>query len=341
MIEEAGAAAQEASRLQQAASTAAFAMRHKEKIVAVMEILRERQAVSDEDEVKVVAAYEQGTPVARAAINELLEKLQKAKLGNILIGLQPESSTTQLTMEGVQKMAQPFLSMGKEQIRAEALPYLEKARQKLVELKALEGPTLQRLEVVGSDLASAGRELAKGLKGMGKEAADELVKQGKTYWMNAETEELEREIFDWTLKTLPKAETMLRRIFLGFGFLLVIGGVLVAVRQFTLLKELAVYAAILILIFMGLMMVKLAIDFSETLRQSRGEMDTLLKMTPRERRAHLTRRWAQRAQAEGMLSAQEAQSVIQDALKGLPTPPPAPPPVPPAAPEAPPSSNSP
>ena len=309
-----------------ATSAASTMLRHKQLLVAAMEMLREKGALSEEEEVKIISAYETGQETARSALSDLVERLQKANFGKVMISLagrlQPVAENLKpedLTVEGIRSRARPAIRAVKEEVLAEARPYLEKAKQRLAELRVLEEPTLQRLEVISGNVREASKEIAVGLKGAGREAADELVRRGKRWWMSAETEELEREFFDWALKSLPKAERATVHMLMGFGILLFTSGILLAAQEIGILQELAIFLAIILMLGLGLAMINWGIKLSEAMKSGRGEIERLARMTPNERRIHLTQRWAVRAQAEGLITSNEAQTVLEQTLTALPS----------------------
>lgn len=321
------------SKWQTAATVATTLLRHKQLLVAAMEMLREKQVLTEEDQVKILSTYEQGGAAARSMIHGMIGKLQESNLGKVVIDVGAQIPPGDLSPEGIRAAAKPYIAAVKEEFRAEAAPYLEMAKQRLVELKALEEPTLRRLESIGQDFKAGAKELAQGLKGVGREAADELVKRGKSWFMSAETEELEREFFDWVLKALPKAEQAFIRMLVGSGLVLLVSAVLLAAREFTVLKEAVIISSILLLLFLGFLMLNWGIKVSEALRTSKGDIERLAKMTPGERRVYLAQRWAKRAQDEGVITSAEAATVIEETLMALPEEPPAAkPPVPPAPP---------
>jgi hypothetical protein len=310
------------SKMERFVGAAHAVYRHQQLLVAAMEMLRERAALSEEEEVKIMSAYESGTATARAALAGLVEKLQEANLGKVVIKLgerlQPiatELKPEDITIAGLKAKAAPAFEAVKGDLLAEARPYLEKAKQRLAELKVLEEPALRRLEGISGNLRDASKEIGLGLKGAGREAADELVRRGKRWWMSAETEELEREFFDWVLKSLPKAERMAVHILMGFGVLLFTTGILVAAQEIGILQELAIFLAIILMLGLGLMMINWAIKLSEAMKSGRGEIERLARMTPDERRLYLTKRWADRAAAEGLITLNEAQTVLEQSLR--------------------------
>jgi hypothetical protein len=302
------------TKMEKAAHVATLLLRHKQLLVAAMEVLREQKALSEDEEVKVMTAYEQGSVFARSAIHDLLERLQKANLGKVVIALKQEIEGQPITPDTMRGAAQPYIAAAKDMISGEARPYIERAKQRLVELKALEEPTLRRLESVSENFRLAGKEVAVGLKGAGREAADELIKRGKRLWMSAETEELERELFDWVLKTAPKAENALVRSLIGSGLVLLAIGVLVAAQQVRLLKEFTIYGAIFLLVFLGLAFLNWGLKLKRAMAGHRSDIERIAKMTPQERRLFLTKRWANRAQAEGLITSNEAQTVIEQTV---------------------------
>lgn len=313
------------SKMDRAAAAAQTLLRHRQLLVAAMEMLREKAALSEEEEVKILSAYETGTATARAALDGLVEQLQKANFGKVMIGLgarlQPVAEQIRpedLTVEGLRARARPAIQAVKEEVLAEARPYMERAKHRLAELKVLEEPTLRRLEGISGNLKDASKEIALGLKGAGREAADELVRRGKRWWMSAETEELEREFFDWVLRSLPKAERTTVHFLMGFGILLFTSGILLAAQEIGILQELAIFLAIVLMLGLGLGMINWAIKLSEAMKSGRGEIERLARMTPEERRIHLTRRWAARAQAEGMITSDEAKTVVEETIQALP-----------------------
>lgn len=336
------------STFDKAIGAASTVLRHKQLLVAAMEMLRERGALSEEEEVKILSAYETGQETARGALSDLVERLQKANFGKVMISLanrlQPvaENFTAEdLTREGLRARAGPAFRAVKEEVLAEARPYLEKAKLRLAELRVLEEPTLQRLEAISGNVREASKEIAVGLKGAGREAADELVRRGKRWWMSAETEELEREFFDWALKSLPKAERATVHMLMGFGILLFTSGILLAAQEIGILQELAIFLAIILMLGLGLAMINWAIKLSEAMKSGRGEIERLARMTPDERRIHLTQRWTVRAQAEGLMTSNEARTVMEQTINALPEEParnggvPKPAPEPPLSPELP------
>src|SRR5688500_11207917 len=227
------------SKIDKAIGAATTILRHKQLLVAAMEMLREKGALSEEEEVKIVSAYEPGQEAARSALSDLVERLQTANFGKVMISLagrlQPMAQDLQpedLTTEGLRARARPAIRAVKEEVLAEARPYLERAKLRLAELRVLEEPTLRRLEAISGNVKEASKEIAVGLKGAGREAADELVRRGKRWWMSAETEELGREFFDWVLKSIPKAERTLVHFLIGFGILLFGSGILLAAQEF-------------------------------------------------------------------------------------------------------------
>jgi hypothetical protein len=312
--------AEGSSKLQKAAAIATTVLRHKELLVAAMEALRDKQVLTEEQEVKVMAAYEQGSNAAKSAIHDLLQKLQQANLGKVLVDLSKEieGQGPAVTPEMIRGVAQPYIAAAKEALAGEAKPYIERAKQRLIELKAIEEPTLARLEALGQNFRMAGKEVATGLKGVGREAADELVKRGKRIWMSPETEELEREFFDWTLRTLPKAEQTLVRTLIGTGLLLLLAGVLVAAREVAFMKQIAIFLSIFLLILLGLAFLNWGIKISEAIKGHKGEIENLARMKPAERRVFLTQKWAKRAQDEGLITSNEAQTVIMQTIRAVP-----------------------
>ncbi|MBI2078165.1 MAG: hypothetical protein HYT80_07330 [Euryarchaeota archaeon] len=284
-------AASTASTVQKAANVAAAALRHKELIVAAMETLREHSFLSEEEEVKLLNTWEQGSATAKSLVQDMLERLQQSNFGKIIVNLKEQTKLEDITPAGVRGAAQPYIAAAKE----EAKPYIERAKQRLLELKALEEPTIKRLEVVSANLKEASKEVVTGLRGVGKEAVDEVFRRGRTWWMSAETEELEREFFDFVLRTLPKAERGL-----------------VQVLQF------AQYAAIFLLLFLGIMLLNWGIKFAENMKTGRSEVERLARMTPAQRRIHLAQRWTMRAQEEGMMDPEEAKEVLQETIRAAP-----------------------
>lgn len=307
-----------ASKLERAADIAQKVMRHKHLLVAAMEMLREKAALTEEEEVKIASAYEQGSTMARAALSDLVEKLQQAKLGKVVIQLSEQFEPADMTVAGIREKATPMLQAAKEQLVAEARPYLEKAKLRLAELRTLEEPTLQRLEGISENFRAGSKEIALGLKGAGREAADELVKRGKRWWMSAETEELEREFFDWVLKNIPKAERTLVHFLIGFGILLFGSGILLAAQEFEVFQGVAIFIGIALMLSLGLLMVNWGIKISETMKVSKGEIEHLARMTPSERRVFLAKRWTERAQREGVIDSEEARVVIEQTIRALP-----------------------
>lgn len=312
------------SALEKAATVAATLLRHKQLLVAAMEMLREKQVLSEEDQVKILNTYEQGSAAARSAIHGLIGKLQESNLGKVVIDVGAQIPASDLTPEGLRAAAKPYIAAVKEEFRAEAAPYLEKARERLVELKALEEPTLRRLEAIGADFKVGAKEIAKGLKGVGREAADELVRRGKNWFMSAETEELEREFFDWALKALPKAEQAFVRILVGAGLLLLVSGLLLAAQEFAVFKQAVIVATIFLLIALGFLLLNWGIKVSEALKASKGDIERLAKMTPGERRIYLAQRWAKRAEEEGVITSEEAATVIEETIMAASEPKPSP-----------------
>lgn len=302
------------SRLHRAAALAAAAIRHKELLVAAMEVLRERKVLSEDEEVKLLTTWEQGSVTARSAVQDMVERLQSSTFGRVIVGLREQTKLDDVSPQGLRAAAQPYIQAAKE----EAKPYLERAKQRLMELKALEEPTIKRLEVVSANLKEASREVVTGLKGVGKEAASELIRQGRSWWMSAETEELEREFFDFVLKGLPKAERGLVQVLVGGGVLLFATGILVAAQEFGILEQFAQYAAIFLLLFLGLMLLNWGIKFAENMKSGRSEIERLARMTPAQRRLHLARRWTERAQEEGMMDSAEARTVIEETIRAVP-----------------------
>lgn len=304
----------ERSRLERAAGIARTVLRHKQLLVAAMEMLRAKAALSEDEEVKILAAYEQGSLAARSALNDLVERLQKANLGRVVVALSGEGASPEPTVAELREGAAPTLRAAGEQVLAEARPYLEHAKARLAELRALEEPVLQRLESISANLRDAGKEVAGGLKGAGREAADELVRRGKRWWMSAETEELEREFFDWALRSLPKAERTLVHVLIGFGILLFASGILLAAQELNILQELAIFVAIALLLALGLMMINWGIKISEAMKTGRGEVERLARMNPQERRVFLATRWTERAKREGIMDEAEARLVIEETI---------------------------
>ncbi|HLE46774.1 MAG TPA: hypothetical protein VI818_00640, partial [Candidatus Thermoplasmatota archaeon] len=186
-----------AAKVQKAASLAAAAMRHKELLVAAMETLRESKFLSEEEEVKLLATWDQGSATARSVVQDMVERLQQSNFGRVIVALKEQTRLDDVSPQGIRSAAQPYIAAARD----EAKPYLEKAKIRLMELKALEEPTLRRLEAVSANLKEASKEVVSGLRGVGKEAVDEVFKRGRTWWMSAETEEMEREFFDFVLRT--------------------------------------------------------------------------------------------------------------------------------------------
>jgi hypothetical protein len=313
------------SKMGRAIAATATVLRHKQLLVAAMEMLRAKAALSEEEEVKIISAYENGTETVRTALADLVERLQKANFGKVMVSLaatlQPVAANIKaedLTVPGLRAKAAPALHAIKEEVLAEARPYVERAKQRLAELRVLEEPTLQRLEAISGNLRGASKEIAGSLKGVGREAADEFVRRGKRWWMSAETEELEREFFDWALKSLPKAERATVHLLMGFGIVLFMSGILLAAQEVGILRELAIFLAIFLMLGLGLAMINWGIKLSEAMKSGRGEIERLARMTPQERRVHLTQRWAQRAQAEGLITSNEAQTVLEQTINALP-----------------------
>lgn len=307
-------AASAASTVQKAANVAAVALRHRELLVAAMETLREKNFLSEEEEVKLLNTWEQGSATAKSLVQDMLERLQQSNFGKIIVNLKEQTKLEDISPQGVRGAAQPYIQAAKE----EAKPYLERAKQRLMELKALEEPTIKRLEVVSANLKDASKEVVSGLRGVGKEAVDEVFRRGRTWWMSAETEELEREFFDFVLRTLPKAERGLVQVLIGGGILLFATGILVAAQEFGVLEQFAQYAAIFLLLFLGIMLLNWGIKFAENMKSGRSEVERLAGMTPAQRRIHLAHRWTKRAQEEGMMNPEEAKEVIDETIRAAP-----------------------
>lgn len=300
-------AAGKGKAVEKVAKLATAVMAHRELLVAAMELLRDRQALDEQDEAKIVAAYEQSPPAGRFAIHELLERLQKVHVGKVLIGLTPQA-------EGEGPAADEPLAATVQRMAVEARPYLQNAKMRLAELKSVQEPTMKSLEVISANLKDTSREVVKGLKGVGKEAADELIRRGRSWWMDAETEELQREFFDWTLKSMPRAEQFLVRLLVASGLIVFFVAVMIAARQLRILEEMLVYVSIAVLLILGFVFLNWGFKVSEWIKSGRSEMEKLAKMTPEQRRVVLAQRWATRAEQEGVIDHEEATRLFEETL---------------------------
>lgn len=275
-------------RVAQVAQVGATILEHRELFVHALELLRKSDTVSAQEEARIVAAYREGSAQARQRLAELVENLQEANFGKVVIALRDER----------EQLKQDLRTEGKT-LAAEGRLLVDHYLGELQRFLERNEPTLEAIEDVSRDLADAGRTLAASLKFAGREAADELIKRGGTALRDVQTEEIEAEVIDWARKTVPRADDGINRVLnlLGFVFLAVTV-LLVGIVYKPLLIPAAILAAAgsaaLTYVF-----------FSQAMRIRRNVnaathyLDRLAAMSKDERHDYFVARWRKRHAAEG------------------------------------------
>lgn len=278
-------------RLERAAQFGLAVVRHRDLLVQALELLRKAQAVTPDQEAAAVAAFETGTHAARAKLVEIVEQLQRANFGEVLVALRDERVS----------------------LKSEGKALVDEARRELQDFLDQNRPTLEAIERVSTDLADAGRELAASLKYAGREAADELVQRAKKRLTGIDTAEMERAFLTWSARTISGLEGRFLQALTAFGVLLIIAGLLVVAGQVELLKEAVIAATAAVLLVAGALFLRWSITLRGALRASQAELDRLAAMESRERRTYVMEKWGTRPPAA---SAAPASSSTAPTLSG-------------------------
>lgn len=251
-------------RLEKALGAAATVLRHRELLMQALELLRSARAVTPRQESELLAAYEAGTETVRREVNLLVERLQAANLGEIAVTLRERP---ELLREQGQLLARD--------VRAEVDRFLRDQQ-----------PTVDAVARAGQELATTGRELARSLKGLGKEAAEHLIRRGREVIREADTGDYEQAAFDWAAHNVPRLERRLVRVLVISGILLVTTGVLVAFRDVPTVRTAAFFLLVALLLYLGFVLLVWAGTLNRRAKEARVQLDRLAGMTPTERRDH-------------------------------------------------------
>ena len=348
------------SRAKRAAALGATAYRHRDLLVQALDLLRRARAISAGEQARLAAAYEEGTPKDRARLSEIVDRLQEANLGEVIIGLakrvegSDRDRAVQLLDDGKRALreaghklaeqgrrllpdgkvdvekGEELLRTGRKALRTETRALAREGRrlaqdyrQELQEFLDQNQPTVEAVERVSKDLAEAGRELASSLMFAGREAADELLKHGKKVITGFETADLEQAVLDEAIATIPRVRNNINRVLRWIGGFFVAMSLVMFTVWYPPLTPIALSAAGLLLLLLAIVIFGWKRDLTRTLTEAEVGLRRIEALPAGERR----RRIVQHAR-QAMASTPPADPEASDAPAAGPIPVPIPPPVP-------------
>ncbi len=276
-------------------------------MLQALELLRRSRAVSAEDEVKLLAAYDQGTPQSRNELLGLVENLQHARYGAVAVRLRPEGGTfdqeirrgTRAALEEGKRFVDEYRAELKAEGRAaveEGEVLVRRYKTELQQFLDENQPTVEAVERVSHDLADAGRQLAGAVKYAGREFADELVKQGKRALSGIDTEAYEVALLEGSARVVDRTGKGLRAslALLGVFFLLV--GALLGASLYPPLRTAALIATGSVAGLLGLFLIWWGWRISRGLRAGARELQRLAAMREEDRHEYFRTRLAAEAE---------------------------------------------
>lgn len=311
-------------RARRAAAIGATMYRHRDLLVQALELLRRAHAISADEEARLAAAYEEGTPKERARLSEIVDRLQEANLGEVIIGLATRADgadrdraihlideSKRALKEAGQRLAEQgrrllpdgkvdmekgeeLLRTGRKALRTESRALARQGRrlaqdyrQELQEFLDENQPTVEAVERVSKDLAEAGRELAASLKFAGREAADELLKRGKKVITGLETADLEQAVLDEAIATLPRIRSNVNRVLRWIGGFFVAMSVVMFTVWYPPLTPIALSAAGLLLLLLAIVIFGWKRDLARTLTDAEAGLRRIEALPAGERRRRI------------------------------------------------------
>ncbi len=275
--------------LRSAAGTAArFAYEHRNELMAALELLKEQDAVSDTDGKAILEAYEEADEKTRSVIEELVERLERAQFGKVVIGIrEPEGSPgDESTPEGTLPEDAP---RGEKEARRTA-PEAKKAAGRPKAATPSVGPDASAqipVEETGRRIEETGRRVVRGvgseMRDQGEVMVEDLVKRGREALVQDETKELERVFFKWTTETITKLEQILVRGLIGAGVVLIVVAILWSAHQVEALRDIVRFASVFLLVFTGILLITWSNRVSEWAHESRKDVEDLVATRPSER----------------------------------------------------------
>lgn len=258
-----------------AGAAARIAYEHRNELIAALELLKEREAVSDNDENAILEAYENADEKTRDVIEELVERLERAQFGKVVIGIrEPDEAST--GQEGASDHP------------ADAPPKPPTSGDRPGrETKPAAGATQVPLEEAGRKLEETGRRVVKRIGGEARDQGEiivqDLVQRGREALGQDETKELERVFFKWTTETITKLEQILVRGLIGAGVVLIVVAILWSAHQVEALRDIVRFASVFLLVFTGILLITWSNRVSEWAHESRKDVEGLVASRPSER----------------------------------------------------------
>jgi hypothetical protein len=260
------------SRLRRAAGAAAgLAFTHHDKILAALELLREKKAVTRAEEEEIAGAYATADAATRATLERLVERLEEANFGKVVVSIQDRAR------QEVLKFLTPKAPSAEAPVGAGVTPAMTPPMVPPTNELRETGRTLLR------EAETSTRALLREAQVSGRGVVDELVAKGRAALGQGETQEMERVAFRWLLETVTKLEQAVVKTLLGTGLVLMTIALLVAAHQTAWLAGFVHYLEIFLLIVGGLYMVSWSRKVSRWAKENREDLERFVASTPSQR----------------------------------------------------------
>jgi hypothetical protein len=231
-----------------AGAAAEAAWSHRDELLAALELLRERKAVTAGETREIVEAYEGGDTKTQATIADLVERLEEANLGKVVIGIRERAQSEMNRSFGPMLGVEPGQNIRRE------------------------------------DVERAGRRFASGVsdevRERGGEVVQDMVRQGRRALIHDDTQEMERVFIKWATETLTTFERFVSRFLIGVGVVLILVAVLWSAHQVQFLEDVVRFFSVFLLVFVGILMISWSSKVAEWAHTSRQELDEFFESSP-------------------------------------------------------------
>lgn len=264
-----------------AGAAARLAYEHRNELVAALALLKEQEAVSDTEEDSILEAYEAADEKTRGVIEELVERLERAKFGKVVIGIREPDQ------EGAEPGATDPAGGEAQPPRASKPDEPRRGTGGSAAAAGATSPTGATIEGAGKQLEQTGRRVARSvgqeMRGQGEIIVEDLVKQGRRALLQDETKDMERVFFKWTTETITTLEQILVRGLVGAGVVLIVVAILWSAHQVEALQDIVRFASVFLLVFTGILLITWSNRVAEWAHESRKEVEDLVESGPSER----------------------------------------------------------